>query len=453
MKMNTSIWSTNADIEAAGCGYPDLSGYERPLGAKLSDALPFMQKTKAVKNGVVLGINPFTNDIMMHDGPENVLVMGPARSGKSINTTIPTSLLWQRSFFSFEKSSDIYYATAAYRKNILGNEVLKFSPLRDDSAHWNPFGEVRLCLGSDAMSADIRIIAESIIYCTWTGLSLMDHIHQKAASFLSAIIAYFFAVFDYRGIPFMSDIVNFVFDNDAEKISLLLQSSYPCPDSYPKASSFLQDNEVPSDDMLQIIKDALKPYSNSMVDQNTRSSDFRLLDLIDSYERLSLYYCLDCQWQYKGIASLFVNLMFYKFSLTINPKENLSKCLVMLADAVELSYLPLFNSAFLSSMDHGVRTCLEISYFEQMEKLFGSENQIAQHCGVHVYFKPGLCSDESTLTAISNLSVGKNFSPDELLRLDLDKVIVFIEGHKPILARKLRYFDNPWLKKMSEVKL
>ena len=45
--MNSSIWATNANIEAAGCGYPDLPGYERPLGAKLSDALPFKQKTKA----------------------------------------------------------------------------------------------------------------------------------------------------------------------------------------------------------------------------------------------------------------------------------------------------------------------------------------------------------------------------------------------------------------------
>ena len=30
----------------------------------------------------------------------------------------------------------------------------------------------------------------------------------------------------------------------------------------------------------------------------------------------------------------------------------------------------------------------------------------------------------------------------------LAKETVFIEGHQPILARKLRYFDNPWLKKM-----
>ena len=333
------------------------------------------------------------------------------------------------------------------------HKVFKFSPLCEDSAHWNPLEEVRLWHGPDAMSADIRIIAESTIYCTWTGLSVMNLVHKKAVSFLSAIIAYFFAAFNYRGIPFMSDIVKFVSDNDAEKILSLLQSSYPCPESFPKVSSFLLDNEVPSDDIIQIIKDALKPYCNPMVDQNTRSSDFRLLELIDYYGRLSLYYCLDGQWQYKGIASLFVNLMFYKFSLARYPKENQSKCLVMLADAIELSYLPQFNSAFLSSIDQGVRTCLEVYYFKQLERLFGPGNKIAQHCGVHVYFKPEPCCDESTLTAISNLSVGKNFSPDELLRLDLDKVIVFIEGHKPILARKLRYYANPWLKKMSEVKL
>ncbi|MBR5162579.1 MAG: type IV secretory system conjugative DNA transfer family protein [Schwartzia sp.] len=316
--------------------------------------------------------------------------------------------------------------------------------------------EVRLFHGPEAASADIRVLADSIICCMDTGLPAIDSLHQQAASFLAAIITYLFAVSDYvHGIPAMSDILKFISDKNVAEVVALLQSSFPSDNCLPEVSTFLDLNEMPSDDVIQIMKEVLKPYSIPAVDFHTKTSSFHFSDFImseaplsESKTPLSVYYCLDGQWDYRGIASLFVNMLFYKLSLSSITKEHQSKCLVMLDDSIELSYLPLVESAFVTSAAHGVRICLMMQNNKQLEGIFGRENQIAQHCGVHVYFRTDPFRGESTLAAIPNLSVGKVITPEELLRLDLDKVIVFIEGHRPILAHKLRYYNNPCLKKI-----
>jgi|GEM_PF-6165239 len=464
--MNTPIWATEADIEAARCGYPDIQGYERPWKAKLIKALPFTQKTKSVKNGVVLGVNPYTNDILMHDGPENVLVMGPPRCGKIVSTIIPTSLLWQRSFFSFEQRSDLWEITAAHRKNTLGQRVLKFSPQQSDSAKWNPVEEIRW--GTEGVFGDLCIFVDSIIHAPKQmlkqKLSVADAIYDQASSYLLVLVTYLYVADPLlKGTcPCMSDILTFIEGKQADEIFGLLQS---CDGILAmlqlsfSSSIFLEsfwENEdswgkdVPWDDIVHVLEAALEPYRRSWAKENTSSSDFHIMDLFDVNHPLSIYYCLEGAWDFRGIASLFVNMLLYKSSSTGNDYE---KLLIMLDDVSELSLMGIMDTAFKLSTEFGVRICLVVHDTKQLEGLFGRGNQIAQHCGVHVYFRTDPFCGESTLAAIPNLSVGKVITPEELLRLDLDKVIVFIEGHQPILARKLRYFDNPWLKKMSEVKL
>lgn len=80
-----------------------------------------------VSTGVVLGISQ-DGKVMISDGPENVLVMGPARCGKGANTVIPTSLIWKGSAFFLDYKGEIWHLTSGYRKNVLRQEVIKIDP-------------------------------------------------------------------------------------------------------------------------------------------------------------------------------------------------------------------------------------------------------------------------------------------------------------------------------------
>lgn len=102
-------------------------------------------KHKVVKNsGVVIGRNPYTKELMLHNGPEHILLMAPTRSGKGVNTIIPTGIVWKASMFFFDPKGELWTFTSGYRKRYLHQRVFKFEPLcRDGSTNrWNPLAEI-----------------------------------------------------------------------------------------------------------------------------------------------------------------------------------------------------------------------------------------------------------------------------------------------------------------------
>lgn len=105
----------------------------------------FYRKKKVRKDsGVVIGIDPFTKKLMLHNGPEHILLMAPTRSGKGINTIIPTGITWKNSIFFFDPKGELWANTSWYRKNILHQKVMKFEPLCIDGStnRWNPLAEI-----------------------------------------------------------------------------------------------------------------------------------------------------------------------------------------------------------------------------------------------------------------------------------------------------------------------
>ncbi len=134
-------WAKEPDIVKAGLG----AFIEKIKEKKILGFFKLKEKEKTRKeSGVVVGIDPFNGELMLHDGPEHMLLMAPTRSGKGVNTIIPTGLIWKNSIFFFDPKGELFQSTSGYRKNILHQKVLKFQPLKNDGAgvRWNPLAEV-----------------------------------------------------------------------------------------------------------------------------------------------------------------------------------------------------------------------------------------------------------------------------------------------------------------------
>ena len=123
----SAAFATAEEIESAGLGM-----YEDKKSRKVK------------KSGVVVGVNPYTKKLMLHNGVEHILLVAPTRSGKGVNTIIPTGLVWRHSIFFFDVKEELWQATAGYRQKVLGQKVMKFAPLVNDgsSARWNPLAEI-----------------------------------------------------------------------------------------------------------------------------------------------------------------------------------------------------------------------------------------------------------------------------------------------------------------------
>lgn len=146
MKVETShgsaAFATAKEIDETGLGmYEDKPvTEERELFG-----IKYKKKVRRVKkSGVVVGVNPYTKKLMLHDGVEHILLVAPTRSGKGVNTIIPTGLVWSHSIFFFDVKEELWQATAGYRQKVLGQKVMKFAPLVGDgsSARWNPLAEI-----------------------------------------------------------------------------------------------------------------------------------------------------------------------------------------------------------------------------------------------------------------------------------------------------------------------
>ena len=146
MKQETShgsaSFATAKEIDETGLGmYEEKDSVEE----RKIFGLSYKKKIRKVKtSGVVVGVNPYNKHLMLHDGVEHILLVAPTRSGKGVNTIIPTGLVWRHSIFFFDVKEELWQATAGYRQKVLGQKVMKFAPLVSDgsSARWNPLAEI-----------------------------------------------------------------------------------------------------------------------------------------------------------------------------------------------------------------------------------------------------------------------------------------------------------------------
>jgi type IV secretory pathway TraG/TraD family ATPase VirD4 len=115
-----------------------------------------------VKEGVILGRNPYTKKFLFHDGPEHILLLAPTRSGKGVGVIIPTCLVWKHSMLVTDVKAENWNFAAPYRRKMLKNRVIKFEPCCIDGtgARWNPLVEIRYRTVREF--GDVQIIADML---------------------------------------------------------------------------------------------------------------------------------------------------------------------------------------------------------------------------------------------------------------------------------------------------
>lgn len=260
MTVNTSHgsagWALKEDIDDSGLGLYETDPKKMVIEKrKLFGIIPYTKKYMPIKNsGVVVGINPYTNKIMLHDGPEHILVMAPTRSGKGVNTIIPTGLIWQHSIFFFDVKKELWQATGAYRRKVLGQKVMKFEPLCPDgsTARWNPLAEIDFQTTREI--SDISTIVEIMVRPDGKKSGGDDFWPDSAAALLKGVILHLLYSHYQEGkpIPCPTDIMSFLSSPDKSTTDLFRSMK-----EYPHISpeDFMSDHNVLYDIYGEYIRD------------------------------------------------------------------------------------------------------------------------------------------------------------------------------------------------------
>lgn len=462
--------------------------------------------------GVILGIMP-DGTLLRDDSKTHVLICAPTRSGKGVGIIIPTLLTWTESVVVTDIKGENWALTSAWRKKHLKNKVLKFEPTSEFSSKYNPFDEIRIRTKKELR--DVQNIARIIVDPTGKGYEGSNaHWIINAANLLTGVILHLKYIKENAN---MYDVLEFLYNGNTEKemafndeeesepLMLTLQDrmakfvevDYPHDPSetlfeniygkdmggrmHPMVKqyfrSMVEKPEKEFGSILSTLDTVLNVYRDPIIAANMSTSDFKMGDLMDNENPVSLYLVIppSDMDRVKGIFRVVVEIIYrdctqemnFEDGVQVNKKHRL---LMLLDEFPALGKLETFEAAMAYIAGYGMKAMVITQDINQIEKLYSASNSVISNCQVQVFHTP---TDNKTPEFISKRMGNKTIqvkstqvngglvhlggrsntisetsrplmTADEVSRMDKTKELIFIAGTAPILANKIRYYEVPY---------
>ena len=279
---------------------------------------------------------------LQHAGAEHIIAFAPTRSGKGVGLVLPTLLGgWKESVVVHDIKGENYLLTAGFRRSI-GQRVLKFNPgfgldgdedignQKAQCCHFNPLEEVRI--GTQFEVKDVMNIATMIVDPDGKGLN--DHWQKTGFALLTSVILHvLYAEQDktMRGVAaYLNDpeleSVDVAFDkmmkveHDPEgRFHWRDQRGNPVkvhPVIAQSAKEMINKADNEKSGVISTMMSFLSLYRDPIVAEWTEYSDFKILDLQDFEDPVSLYLVTspEDKNRLKPLIRLVLNLIASKFT-------------------------------------------------------------------------------------------------------------------------------------------
>jgi type IV secretion system protein VirD4 len=420
-------------------------------------------------DGVLLG--RFNNRYLRHDGPEHVLCFAPTRSGKGVGLVIPTLLTWPSSTIVHDIKGENFQLTSGWRARF--GPVLLFDPTNPQSAAYNPLLEIRKgdCEVRDAQNiADILVDPEG-------ALERRNHWEKTSHSLLvGAILHVLYAEADKT----LAGVANFLSD-PSRPIEVTLNAMLATPHLgdrvHPVVASaareLLNKSENERSGVLSTTMSFLGLYRDPVVAKVTGRCDWRIRDLVDGPQPISLYLVVPPSdiARTKPLMRLVLNQIGRRLTESLDTSRRRQRLLLMLDEFAALGRLDFFESQLAFMAGYGIRSFLITQSLNQLERAYGPNHAILDNCHIRIAFST---NDDRTAKRVSDalgtateMRAMKNYAghrlspwlghlmvsrqetsrqlltPGEVMQLSPNDAIVMISGVHPVRARKLRYYEDP----------
>ncbi|UTV80124.1 type IV secretory system conjugative DNA transfer family protein [Acidithiobacillus sp. YTS05] len=474
---------------------------------------------------------------LQHSGAEHIIVFAPTRSGKGVGFVLPTLLGgWQESVVTNDIKGENYLLSAGWRQSI-GQTILKFNPgfgmdadpddnfeanngdlgSEDQCCHFNPLDEVRV--GTAFEVKDVMNIATMIVDPDGKGLN--DHWQKTGFALLTCVILHvLYAEEDktLRGVAaFLNDpnlqnvdqAFQKMIDTEhnpngkftqkwIEQYKLTPETAKVHPVIAQSAKEMLNKAPNEKSGVISTMMSFLSLYRDPIVAKWTAYSDFRIKDLQDAKNPVSLYLVTspEDKNRLKPLIRLVLNLIASKFTSEdrLVQENGRMVCkgrhplLLLLDEFPSLGKMDIFQDAIAFFAGYNVKLALIAQSKSQLEdeahgygKAGGSV--IIENCHVRYFYAPNDVTTAEWLSKnLGNKTVAMEnttqslegsimpspkgqsrslsyhprplLTPDEVLRLrgpvkrgsdivQAGDIIVMVTGFSPIYGRQILYFKNP----------
>src|SRR5260221_7514520 len=148
------------------------------------------------------------------------------------------------------------------------------------------------------------------------------------------------------------------------------------------------------------------------------------------------------------------------------------RLLLMIDEFPSLGRLDVFADALSLVAGYGIKACLIAQDLSQIHAAYGHDEAITSNCHTRVAFAPNrietarLLSQMTGETTVrhahrtvssSGASVSEPevarplITPDEAMRLSASEALIFTSGRPAIRSTKLRYYTEPFFKRLAEI--
>jgi type IV secretion system protein VirD4 len=402
--------------------------------------------------------------LVRHSGPEHVLVFAPTRSGKGIGTVVPTLLCWEASTVVFDIKKELWTLTAGWRRKF--SHCWRFEPMASDSVRYNPLLEIRR---GESEVRDAQTVAETLI--DPDGAKEKDHWKISGAALLTgAILHVLYAEQDksLRGLAaFLSDPDR----TEQQTFERMLTAPHlptgPHPVVAQTARSMMSKSENEASGVMSTAKAALTLYADPIVAANTATSDFRISDLMNADNPVSLYLVVPPSDDARLRPLIRLILQQFGRRLTESLGGHKHRLLMLLDEFPTLGRLSFFETALAYAAGYGIKCMLICQSLAQLEKAYGQDNSILDNSHVRLTYTANCektakrISEQvgtATMTKRSKNYSGKGIlgarsvsegeqefgrpllTPDEVMRLPFDDALLTVGGVPAYRGRKIMYY-------------
>lgn len=443
---------------------------------------------------------------LRHNGPEHLIAFAPTRSGKGVGLILPTLLSWKESCFVIDIKGENYALSAGWRKQYAKNVVLKFDPtdIHGNGARFNPLEEIRL--GTEHEIQDVQNIVTMVVDPDGTGLN--DHWQKTGSALLVGAILHSLYVDKKTGKKTtLKDISDLLSDPERpfdKVLNEMLTTNHKEDGPHDVIAKSAREmlNKAPNEasGVLSTALSYLSLYRDPIVAKNTSTSDFRIRDLMNHENPVSLYLIVPPSdiSRINPLTRLIVNQVirtltsekvhFEEGRATKNYKHRL---LLQLDEFPALGKLEIFEESLAYIAGYGLKAYIIVQDLEQLYKKYKKTESIVSNCHVRIAYAPNKIETAEALsrmlgyTTIVKESVSESgktwailggsysrsyqevkrplLTPDEVMRLpgpkksatgDIEEpgdMIIAISGKQPIYGKQILHFKDNYFLAASKV--
>jgi type IV secretion system protein VirD4 len=422
-------------------------------------------------HGIILGA--WHGELLLHIGPEHVLLFAPTRSGKGIGVVLPTLLSIGGSVVVHDIKGEGWLYTAGWRSHF--SHCVYFNPTHPQSVRINPLLEVRK--GAQEVK-DVQNIAD-ILVDPEGSLEKRDYWMLTSHGLLTATMLHVLYAEPDKSLAGVARFLSDPRRSFVETLSLMLRTAHLADGVHPVVASGAREclNKSPNElsGVLSTAMSFLGLYRDPLVARATSASDLRLTDLQQAATPVSLYLVVPPSdlSRTRPLIRLLLNQMgrLLTEDWQTPPPQPL---LLLLDEFPALGHLEFFHSALAYLAGYQIRALLVAQSLNQLDHVYGPNNAILDNCHLRITFA---ANDDRTAQRISALVgtatavreqvslSGKRWAawlphtsrttvvsprplltPDEVLQLPPDEALILRAGAPPIRAQKLRHYQDPRFK-------